>query len=1264
MKKNLRLLCLGLAAATFTCGFAQDDVTSELKNADMELGLKGWAFDGTDYVGKNTKNVNDKVGFHGMNNGVQEAWHSDANNPLGDSYVMQRVKKLPAGTYVFGAYAGAAKQTRNQKESNRDSIVGVSLFANDAKVAVATDNPDLGRSGSSEGKKWAHTSKFNVATKVSDEGTLLVGLKVENTTANYIVWDNATLYYFHDMDEAAALDEMAKIDMKNAAAIADTLVKNNIKMQEDTLKNLKKAIEKYIDGKNTTAATLWDDSEDLFWNMGLARRSATDYANLLKKIEFAAYIKDSCVWSEAGYEIYGGEFEVVLKDALKAYDEAEAGRAELSELTNELDRQIGWVRVDSFEIAKQALQNFINDAKFTNAPGEYSTAQKNQLQAFADQMRDTLKNVEDLISDNEDRPQDLYPYIAQAYAQIEAVKSNPIPTSFTEMPIVYERSKTTKLASAAGEHYYIEGAMLNSDNLVSFNSPLYRFPNKVEKFRITVHSSGSQKDFFCLSELEFLDGEGQRIELTEENVTSNADHNTLNPGAEDGGGIPALFDQNTETFFHSAWQNMPSEDHYLEVTLPNNGYDMFSFKMIARKDKSKGGDQHNFPGEMTINTPTPERDAMAVVLNAAKELNAYCGTDPGFLTGEEGPEVYAELAAAIVEAELLIANNGAESKMSEAKERLSQAVNNYKMLEGDKVYNVPVAGKVYRIVSGFPGFFNIQGVEKALTVHAADTTLWWENVCADSLQQEFVFEPYLDEDGEPFVQQVATGKKNDDGSDILEPIYCFKLKNVATGLYVDSAFVNNQVKLVKEATDTVKLKWLARGQWNIMLKNGTLHAGDHNSGNVGGTGFYGGTAGVSSGIVSWDTGLDGASAWFVREYPVMPYDVAVEAGAYKSDFVHFDATDSLTLTADAACAFEKLALYDLYGSPISFDVEVNGAVATVKTENVISGCAFAFNNNESVATVTLDIVLPEAVVEDVDVMAQLEEKLEAVVAVAPEQGTAVGQYDDITKYTETVAAAEAMVEAGAEDDAIKAMIAELDSAVASLTNPHLPEAGKYYFIVSGLSAFEEKQSYNMALYTEEGNLKWAQENELNDSRCWMFEPVSVAELFSLGLDTAKVESLISVANGDTTVNAFYIKNLGSGEYFGNITKAAFQTDAQVPTASSKAATVPYKVSMLGAGTVLAFDDVVDGQRIHGKGHGGGANKSGGITYWNSGVETASAWRIVETENDFVIFSDLDFTEIEPEAPVVKGVYDLFGRRLVAPTTPGIYIIDGKKRVIK
>ena len=34
------------------------------------------------------------------------------------------------------------------------------------------------------------------------------------------------------------------------------------------------------------------------------------------------------------------------------------------------------------------------------------------------------------------------------------------------------------------------------------------------------------------------------------------------------------------------------------------------------------------------------------------------------------------------------------------------------------------------------------------------------------------------------------------------------------------------------------------------------------------------------------------------------------------------------------------------------------------------------------------------------------------------------------------------------------------------------------------------------------------------------------------------------------------------------------------------------------------------------------------------------------------------------APAKKGIFDLFGRRIDTPAATGIYIVDGKKRVIK
>ena len=70
MKKNLRLLCLGLATAALTTSFAQaENVTSKLLNADMERGVIGWSIEFDSHIWKKTtKNQIAKPGFHGVNN--------------------------------------------------------------------------------------------------------------------------------------------------------------------------------------------------------------------------------------------------------------------------------------------------------------------------------------------------------------------------------------------------------------------------------------------------------------------------------------------------------------------------------------------------------------------------------------------------------------------------------------------------------------------------------------------------------------------------------------------------------------------------------------------------------------------------------------------------------------------------------------------------------------------------------------------------------------------------------------------------------------------------------------------------------------------------------------------------------------------------------------------------------------------------------------------------------------------------------------------
>ena len=178
MKKNLRLLCLSLLAASFMTGFAQENVTSKVNNADFEQGVAYWdvEFDGQNW-GKNV-NKSKQTGFYGFTGISLEVWNGST---LQKNSISQTLKNLPNGTYVFGAYLGAAyqkgvpgkteeeteEQFKHRRDSIRaimtkDSVFGVSMFANMDAIPVATDNPD-------RGEMLRHTEKFNIATKVSPD---------------------------------------------------------------------------------------------------------------------------------------------------------------------------------------------------------------------------------------------------------------------------------------------------------------------------------------------------------------------------------------------------------------------------------------------------------------------------------------------------------------------------------------------------------------------------------------------------------------------------------------------------------------------------------------------------------------------------------------------------------------------------------------------------------------------------------------------------------------------------------------------------------------------------------------------------------------------------------------------------------------------------------------------------------------------------------------------------------------------------------------
>ena len=254
-----------------------------------------------------------------------------------------------------------------------------------------------------------------------------------------------------------------------------------------------------------------------------------------------------------------------------------------------------------------------------------------------------------------------------------------------------------------GANGWIEGADWydESQRIVGFTSPLYQFSDKVETLRITINRAKGNSKFFCLSELAFYDADGQKIELTADAIVSNADHNALNP-QPDGEGIPALLDGETSTFFHSAWKNMPSEDHYLEITLPNGGYDAFSFSMLSRAETSNAadGDQsHTFPAEMVITTSVPLAsqapivpDELATLIAQVRELLAANENNHAAepTVGQYPTAAYEALAAAVeVEDITLVALQEAVATFEAAKCFPVFTIDGaYEYVEGMSIYQI------------------------------------------------------------------------------------------------------------------------------------------------------------------------------------------------------------------------------------------------------------------------------------------------------------------------------------------------------------------------------------------------------------------------------------------------------------------------------------------------------------------------------------------------------------------------------------------------
>lgn len=725
-----------------------------------------------------------------------------------------------------------------------------------------------------------------------------------------------------------------------------------------------------------------------------------------------------------------------------------------------------------------------------------------------------------------------------------------------------------------------------------------------------------------------FDEDGNEIELKENMLYSNADHNRLNPNALDGGGLAALIDDDPTTFFHSTWKTVLEDHHYLEVTLPEGDYSAFSFAMTARHTVfgDNGSLQydytHQFPAVMEI---TYKSDVLTQLQNAVVEnkgFKPYQGTAPGFYKAD-----VSGFYEAVAEAEALLESEGVTD--AQAQEAINKLASEKQKIE-DAGFIMPEPGKLYRIISAGPFFAN-QNVHKALTVHsdsARQNWIWWETASPDSAQQLFSFEYIENEENLPY----------------------YAVKHEATGMYIgqlittdedgETSVVANTAGLNLEK-DTVELTSLGFGQFGIW-NDGQFHTGDHNGGVVktGSSAVYGcehAVLGDKSGICKWTTGANSGSAWYIREVQKLPFEAkSITDLNFKSEAISlYSGVNTLTLKADKDCAFADLVVYGTLGNVIPASVTASGAVATVVLDTtVVETFSFSFTNSESVVTVTVDGVISE--------LSVLQDAYDAAVAVNPTLGDSIGQYSNLDEYRAAIAAAKDLLQNGGSDEAIKKAVADLDSALVHL-NPNLPLADKTYFIVSALPAFKANHGVDIAIYAKEDNPAWSYVNINNPAWLWKF------------VETDRVNN----------IRSFYLQNVGTGEYLG----CSEYLSEQLLMVSSADETRPFQIDVYEGLQLIIRDSKWGNANLHLLSHGGGANASGGIVYWESTVGTASAFKIVESEayiKDYLDYVGIEDVEIADEyvAPAKKGVYDLYGRRIDAPAATGIYIVDGKKRVIK
>lgn len=273
-----------------------------------------------------------------------ERWIHASSNPeagdkagtghLSDGYLSQTLTNLPAGAYKISCYAMACQQDKGAGYK----VEGVTLFANtnstqNTKV-VATDP--------------ASPKKFEFMFEVKEGESVNFGLKLENTTANWLFVDEFQVDYYGTDAQAMFLADMQSVAEEALGTVETAIAYQGYK---DAVSELAEA------GMDMTESTPKDDI--------VAQKV---------KIQDAVTVMNSSAAKYAELEMLKNEIDVFLSEGGNATDELDALYKDCGDGTS----------LEDLLIVNQTLDNDQIDEYMGKLKAELETSRANSIKAGSD----------------------------------------------------------------------------------------------------------------------------------------------------------------------------------------------------------------------------------------------------------------------------------------------------------------------------------------------------------------------------------------------------------------------------------------------------------------------------------------------------------------------------------------------------------------------------------------------------------------------------------------------------------------------------------------------------------------------------------------------------------------------------------------------------------------------------------------------------------------------------------------------------------------